>query len=68
MGRMVAPLKEATMKMIQSVFNQFQYLMDALVAVRPFQPLPDAFFQQPDWHEAAQALRLPAVWRRNGRH
>lgn len=68
MVRMVAPLKEATMKMIQSVFTQLQYVMDALVGVRPFQPLPEAFFQQPDWHEAAQALRLPAVWRRNGRH
>lgn len=56
------------MKKIQSVFTQLQYVMDALVGVRPFQPLPEAFFQQPDWHEAAQALRLPAVWRRNGRH
>ena len=54
MVRMVAPLKEATMKMIQSVFTQLQYVMDALVGVRPFQPLPEAFFQQPDWHEAAQ--------------
>lgn len=68
MDRMVAPLKEVTMKMIQNVFNQVQCLMDALVGIRPFQPLPEAFFQQPDWHEAAQALRLPAVWRRNGRH
>jgi len=66
--RMVVPLKETTMNKIQSVLTQLQYVLDALVDVRPFQPLPDAFFQHPDWHEAAQALRLPAVWRRAGRH
>jgi hypothetical protein len=65
---MGAPLKEMTMKNIRSVFAQLQYVMDALAGVRPFQPLPEAFFQQPDWHEAEQALRLPTVWRRNGRH
>lgn len=56
------------MNKFQSVFNHLQYALDVLVGVRPFQPLPEAFYRQPDWHEAAQALHLPAVWRRNGRH
>ena len=55
------------MNKIQSVLTQLQKLMDAMDGARPFQPLPEAFYQQPDWHQAAQALRLPAVWRRNGR-
>lgn len=68
LSRMVVSLKEMTMNKIQSVIAQLQNVMDAFVGVRPFQPLPQAFFHQPNWQETAQALRLPAVWRRNGRH
>ncbi len=68
MDRMVAPLKEVTMDKIQSVLTQLQNVMDVLIGFRPYQPLPEAYFQQTDWHETAQALRLPAIWRRNGHH
>ena len=56
------------MNQIQRVLTQLQDLLDVLVGFRPFQPLPQAFFEQPDWHEAEQARQLPAVWRRTGRY
>lgn len=34
---------------------------------KPFQPLPEAYYQQPDWLSASQALQKPAAWRRQCR-
>lgn len=55
------------MNQLRHVYSQIQTLLDILVGIRPFQPLPEAFFNQPDWHQAEQSLRAPAVWRRAGR-
>lgn len=52
------------MNQLRIVYSHLQNLLDELFAIRPFQPLPDAFFNQPDWHQAEQSLRAPAVWRR----
>lgn len=52
------------MNQLRTVYSHLQNLLDELFGVRPFQPLPDAFFNQPDWHQAEQSLRAPAVWRR----
>lgn len=52
------------MNQLRTAYNHFQNLLDVLVGIRPFQPLPEAFFNQPDWHQAEQSLRAPAVWRR----
>lgn len=54
------------MRHIKTVIRQLQDVLDLLSgAAEPFQPLPDTFFQQPDWHQAAQSLQQPAVWRRS---
>lgn len=63
-----SPSQESTMNTFHSVIAQLQNVMDVLAGVRPFQPLPAAFFDQPDWHKATQGLQLPAVWRRGARH
>lgn len=55
------------MNQLRHLYSQIQTLLDVLVGIRPFQPLPEAFFNQPDWHQAEQSLRVPAVWRRAGR-
>lgn len=52
------------MSPLRTAYSHFQNLLDVLVGIRPFQPLPEAFFNQPDWHQAEQSLRSPAVWRR----
>lgn len=54
------------MNQLRHVYSQLQSFLDVLVGVRPFQPLPEAFFNQPDWRQAEQLLRAPAVWRRAG--
>lgn len=52
------------MNQLRTAYSHFQNLLDVLVGIRPFQPLPEAFFNQPDWHQAEKSLRSPAVWRR----
>lgn len=53
--------------MLRNVYSHLQTLLDVLVGIRPFQPLPEAFFNQPDWHQAEHSLRAPTVCRRAGR-
>lgn len=54
---------------IKTVIRHLQDVLDLISgASMPFQPLPDAFYQQPDWHETARLRHLPAVWRRAESH
>lgn len=47
---------------------RLQALFDLLCgSVPPFQQLPEAYFQQPDWSLATRGLQLPAAWRRKAR-
>lgn len=38
-----------------------------LGGAQPFQQLPAAYHQTPDWLSASKALQLPAAWRRQRR-
>lgn len=49
------------------IINQLQALIDLFCGVQPFQPLPEAYFQQPDWTLATRNLQMPAAWRRQPR-
>ena len=54
------------MRNLKTVIRQLQDVLDQILgAAAPFQPLPETYFQQPDWHQAAQSLQQPAVWRRS---
>lgn len=46
---------------------RLQALIDLLCGVQPFQPLPEAYFQQTDWALATRTLQMPAAWRRQPR-
>ncbi len=47
---------------------RLQALFDLLCgSVSPYQPLPDAYFQQTDWSSATRTLQMPAAWRRQAR-
>ena len=53
------------MRKLKTFARQLSDVLDLLSgAAAPYQPLPEAFFQQPDWHEAARLRHLPAIWRR----
>ena len=56
--------------MHRKLISQLQGLFDLLCGVEPMlimKPLPPAYFQQPDWLSEAQALQMPAAWRRQPR-
>lgn len=53
--------------MRHTFLSRLQSLMDMISGVQPFQPLPESYFQQPDWNRTTQALKTPAAWRRQRR-
>jgi hypothetical protein len=53
--------------MQRKIIIQLQTFIDLFFGVQPFQPLPEAYFQQPDWALATRALQMPAAWRRQQR-
>lgn len=45
----------------------FTFLMslgDRIFPTQPYQPLPETYFQQPDWQARLSILQTPAAWRR----
>jgi hypothetical protein len=44
--------------------QRLQSIVEIISGGQPWQPLPDAYFEQPDWQMATQLLQLPAAWRR----
>lgn len=53
--------------MQKKIINQLQVFIDLFCGVQPFQPLPRAYFQHPDWASTTRALQMPAAWRRQRR-
>lgn len=49
------------------LWYRFFALCDVLFGTQPFQPLPEAYFQQTDWSSATRGLQMPAAWRRQSR-
>jgi len=54
--------------MRQQLAAHLHTLIELLVGgSQPFQPLPDAYHQNPDWLLASKELEMPAAWRRQRR-
>ena len=54
--------------MRKSLTNCLRTFFDMLCGdSQPYQPLPAAYYQQPDWSYETQTLQIPAAWRRQPR-
>jgi hypothetical protein len=53
--------------MARNLFERLNDLFDLMAGGQTYQPLPDEFFNQPDWDHASKSLALPAAWRRQVR-
>ncbi len=54
--------------MHKNLSTRLQALFDLLCGnISPYQPLPEAYFQQTDWTLATQTLQVPAAWRRQAK-
>lgn len=51
----------------KTFIQRLQSIVEILSGGQPWQPLPDAYFEQTDWQMASQSLKLPAAWRRQSK-